>query len=274
MNKIEKTFVLLLVGSVSGCGREPPQVDRPPMVEQMNGITLVIPENRLSPRPRSFKGVDSWTRRRFEVAAPAPFNSGLEAFSIDALWPTMEPHLPSNAESYRMAGKTLDAHNWLEVSISSWHAGQIEWPAEKVAERSYTNIMVRGHGVPSEMSKPEWAPFKYDQSLGINKTQLIGENAKREAVKVGWRIMAYWSGRAPEAVSTIIVCRHSNGEVRREDTGRIIPVAGFCRQKFWMDDLRAEIEISYQLPLLPHWRAIQDKTMVLIRGFYFKPGKG
>lgn len=254
------------------------QTGQSPMVEQMNGITVVVPENRLSRNAHPYlKRADvGWTQGDLEVPVSAPFNTGLDWFYIDALWPTMAPHLLSNDEAFRdFRKRIMNGSDWLGISISSWLDFQLALPVEQVAERRYEKIVKLGLVFSALESEPVWSRPEYNQALGVTMVRLFGEEAKQNEVRPdsGWRTMVYWSGEAPAAVSTIIYCNHMDRKAAISNSGQMALHEGYCTQIFWMSDLRAEIEIKYDDHLLPHWCAIQDKTTALIRGFYREPGK-
>lgn len=261
-------FVLLIVWMLKLISSPPTPTS--PMVGNMNGVELSIPDNYLEPFAE-YAGESVWS----PVKNPPErtYKSGIDSFNLAVKWPSMQHKFENNNwDSYLTKRDWSNGPtDWLTIQVQNMFESA-PLPEDKqrvlaIRAKGYAGLL-RGY-IDSEYSgyiDIDLPPNNHikqqglDAKTGLKFAKVEGPDADKPAL--GNRIV-YWEGDVDGIVNTVITC--PGASVPQFATHKL------CTQTYYLPELHADITVDFYMQLLPDWKAIQQQTRLLILSFQHLP---
>lgn len=264
-------FVLLMVW-MSKLISSPP-TPTSPMIGNMNGVELSIPDNYLEPFAE-YAGESVWS----PVKNPPErtYKSGIDSFGIAVKWPSMQHKFENNNwDSYLNKRDWSDGPtDWLTLEVQNMFESA-PLPEDKqhvlaIRAKGYAGLLrayLDGKFLGGEFINGGFSPSKnhmkqqgIDAITGLQFAKAEGPDADKPSLG---NLIVYWEGDVDGVVSTFIKC--PGASVPQFATHKL------CTQTYYLSELHADITVNFYMQLLPDWKAIQQQTRTLILSFQHLP---
>jgi hypothetical protein len=184
------------------------------------------------------------------------YGDSIQGLSLDVDWPTMEPHRPSNDESWR-AYRARKLSNWMGVIVNADFNPKARPPfmADNPLARILGDWMERLDKYPSKQLGPDGKFVTLDlrkeyrgldKNLELHVATTIGKDSDKPDLENN---TLYWRGDPKSIVETLIRCNLGKPQ------GKVI--VRRCEHHFEMAQFGAHVELYYTDNLLPHWKTLE-----------------
>ncbi|PPC94132.1 MAG: hypothetical protein CTY35_10800 [Methylotenera sp.] len=278
-NRIVMAFLvlftmLLYLGWYLVCGKGGNQ-DLPEQelrVGNMNGVELTIPGTYYSAF-MEYANESAW--RPEEDTPIRTYSSKIDSFELSAKWPNFEHRYQNNnLISYKSRDDINGSREWIDISVQSLFENQSPELQLEIIEDTknhglyfYPLFLALTNGVTAKLDKYQEG---HDEALRLMYIKPTGDNANET---YGGNNIYYWDG-----VIDIGTSRNNRDEtygsiINDGKLNTVIQCPGGvykknifpkCKQYFLLPEMSAKVTIYYYRELLPHWKDIQNKSVVLI----------
>lgn len=223
----------------------------PPAVGNLNGVKIAIPREYMLFGVQ-YMGEDVW-KPKPRTTAPS-FDTPIQSFSMLLRLSDLEPiRTPQDMADYQASQHRVASPTWSIIGVSSE-------PDEPVINNAmeWTKIVVEHRRSPFDTEHDRNVDTT-ENIYGLSHSYIEHYKANPGQKLFEQRPHTYYDAKN---WSGLIVCRDPLPEH--------VMKFHHCTQSFFNKELKAHIEVSYDIDQLPRWKDIQEKISKIVLSFVVK----